>query len=377
MKIFLLPGDGIGPEVIRQAEKVLKTISIYKNIDIEIESGLIGGAAIDRAGNSLPEETLMKAKNSDAVLLAAVGGPKWDSTDPKKPRPEDGLLQLRKSLNLYVNLRPIKVYEALLDISPLKKEFLRGTDFIFIRELTSGIYFGKKERTDEGALDTCYYSNAEVERALSLAFKTAMQRKRKLTLIDKANVLETSRLWREMFFKVSEEFLEVEKEVLLVDNAAMQLILRPSSFDVIVTENMFGDILSDEASLICGSIGLLASASLGDEHPFLYEPIHGSAPNIAGKNIANPLAMILSTSMMMRYSFRQFELADLIEEAVGLVISEGYRTADIARSDERKQIVGTNEMGDLVIMKLEELLKLNKLNRFSERTGGSNANPGS
>lgn len=356
MNILLLPGDGIGPEISRQAEKVLDAISETIGFEILVTRALIGGAAIDATGVALPEETLEAAYDADAVLLAAVGGPKWDSTDPAAPRPEDGLLGLRKNLGLFANLRPVRVYDALIDSSPLKADIVRGTDLLFVRELTGGIYFGHKERTELGAVDTCTYSREEIKRTLRVAFDAAARRRKKVTLVDKANVLETSRLWRELFLDMARERPDIETEILLVDNAAMQLLKRPSAFDVIVTENMFGDILSDEASMISGSIGMLASASLGETHPFLYEPIHGSAPDIAGKNLANPIAMILSVALMLRYSFDQNDLAAALELAVERVIDDGYRTADLAAPGERKQLIGTNEMGDLIVDEFRKLL---------------------
>lgn len=357
MKILLLPGDGIGPEVMNQAEKVLTEISVATGTSFEIRKEIIGGAAIDVTGNPLPERTLQAARESDAILLASVGGPKWDSTDPQKPRPEDGLLGLRKNLNLYANLRSVKVYDELIDASPIKSEIVKGTDLLIVRELTGGIYFGHKERNENGAVDTCAYSVEEVQRTIRLAFQIALKRRKKLTLVDKANVLETSRLWREIFLHEKNNFKEVTTEILLVDNASMQLIKRPSSFDVLVTENMFGDILSDEAAMIGGSIGLLASASIGDSHPFLYEPVHGSAPDIAGKNLANPLAMILSVALMFRYSFNREDIAQAIEKSVEMVIKDGYRTYDLLTDREsHKMVLGTNEMGNLVVEKLRNMI---------------------
>lgn len=355
-RIAILPGDGIGPEISREARKVLDAIAKIFNLKFNFIEADIGGIAIDRYGDPFPEETRNACLNSDAVLLASVGGPKWDSTDPGKKRPEDGLLALRKTLNTYANLRPVKVFEELIEASPLKPEIVRGTDFLIVRELTGGIYFGEKRRGEDYAEDTSRYERGEVERCIRLAFEISMKRKRKLTLVDKANVLETSRLWREVFAAVSPDYPEVETEVLLVDNAAMQIVRRPSTFDVIVTENMFGDILSDEAATVSGSIGLLASASIGDRHPYLYEPIHGSAPDIAGKNLANPLGMILSAALMLRYSFNLEEAASLVENAVEALIRDGYRTRDIAGKDDKK-IVGTAEMGDIAveyIYKLED-----------------------
>lgn len=354
--IALLPGDGIGPEITAEAVKVLNAVARVFNIKFNFKEALIGGCAIDSCGDPFPEETRQICKNADAVLLAAVGGPKWDTTDPEKKRPEDGLLALRKSLNTFANLRPVKVYDELIDSSPLKREVVAGTDLLIVRELTGGIYFGKKGRENGAAFDTNYYTREEIERCIDFAYKIAAERRKKLTLVDKANVLETSRLWREVFFYLSSSYPEVNAEALLVDNAAMQLVRRPSTFDVIVTENMFGDILSDEAATISGSIGLLASASIGLEHPYLYEPVHGSAPDIAGKGLANPLGMILSAALMLRYSFNLSEASELIEQAVAAVLKDGYRTADIAGAQDRA-IVGTQEMGNLVVEYLERLIQ--------------------
>lgn len=359
-KILLLPGDGIGPEIMEQAKKVLLTISNLFSVELEVEYSYIGGTAIDKFNVPLPDETLKIAKESDAVLLGSVGGPKWDSPGKGQPRPEDGLLSIRKSLNLYANLRPIKVYNELIDSSPLKPEVVRNTDLLIVRELTGGIYFGDKGRKDDYAYDNSPYSRNEIERTVRLAFSIAVNRNKQLTLVDKANVLETSRLWREVFYEISEDYPEIKANHLLVDNAAMQLVRRPSTFDVIVTENMFGDILSDEVATICGSIGLLASASMGSSHPYLYEPIHGSAPDIAGGNLANPLAMILSTALMFRYSFKEEEAASLIENSIENIIKTGYRTHDLAGGKVKSQVLGTNEMGDMVVEELTNLIKKRK-----------------
>lgn len=353
-KVALLPGDGIGPEIALEAVKVLNSISEISGVKFHISEADIGGIAIDRHGDPFPDSTKSICLDSDAVLLAAVGGPKWDTTDPSKKRPEDGLLALRKTLNTYANLRPVKVFEDLVHCSPLKPEIVKGTDLLIVRELTGGIYFGKKGREKDVAFDTNTYTREEIQRCVTLAFEISKTRKNKVTLVDKANVLETSRLWREVFLEEAKRHPEVETEILLVDNAAMQLVRRPSSFDVVVTENMFGDILSDEAATIAGSIGLLASASIGEKHPYLYEPIHGSAPDIAGKGLANPLAMILSVALMLRFSFNLEKEALLIEKSVEEVIREGYRTTDIA-SKVDKAIIGTQEMGNLVVEKMYEL----------------------
>ena len=362
-KICCLPGDGIGPEVIAEGKKVLAAVGKRAGVEFAFEDHLIGGAAIDACGNPLPDETLAAAKASDAVLLASVGGPKWDSTDPAAPRPEQGLLRIRKELGLYTNLRPVKIYDALASASTLRPEVIKGVDMVLVRELTGGIYFGKHERFyDEGgagtdgvagqrAVDVMEYREYEVERIARQAFEAARKRRGKVTSVDKRNVLETSRMWREVVHRVhDEEYPDVELEDLLVDNAAMQLINRPADFDVVVTENMFGDILSDEASMVTGSIGLLPSASIGDTAPGLYEPIHGSAPDIAGQNKANPIATILSVAMMMRYSFHLADEANAIEAAVDGVLADGWRTADIAEPGVTP--IGTVEMGKLICEKL-------------------------
>jgi 3-isopropylmalate dehydrogenase len=295
--------------------------------DFEIEDQLVGGASIDAHGVALTEEVLNTCRRSDAVLLAAVGGPKWDTTDPDKPRPEQGLLGLRKGLGLYANLRPVRPSPALLDASPLKRERIEGTDLLVVRELTGGIYFGESGRTETGAYDTLVYSEEEIDRICEVAFRLA---KRRVTSVDKANVLETSRLWRKVAMQVAERHPDKELDHLLVDNAAMQLVSRPASFEVIVTENMFGDILSDEAAMLTGSIGMLPSASIGaPDTPGLFEPVHGSAPDIAGTGSANPLAMFGSVAMMLRYGLGRQEQAAAVESAVDLALAEGLRTADL------------------------------------------------
>src|SRR5918997_1231478 len=323
MKIVMLPGDGIGPEVLAAALEVLGEVAP----DLTYEEHLIGGAAIDATGAALPDETLEAARRSDAVLLAAVGRPKWDTTDPAKPRPEQGLLGLRQGLGLYANLRPVRPLPALYDASPLRREIIERTDLLVVRELTGGIYFGDKGRSDGRAHDVCEYSEAEIERIARIGFGAARSR---VTSVDKANVLETSRLWREVVRRVhSEEFPNVELEHVLVDNAAMQLVAAPRHFDVILTENMFGDILSDEAAMLTGSIGLLPSASLGGDGPGLFEPVHGSAPDIAGQGIANPLAMILSAALMLRHGLALEAEAAAVESAVDRALDGGLRTADL------------------------------------------------
>lgn len=350
-KIAVLPGDGIGPEIVPEAIKVLDKIGEAYDFKFEYEEGFIGGAAIDAVGEPLPAKTLELCKASDAILLGAVGGPKWDNL-PVEKRPEAGaLLPLRKVLKLYGNIRPAIVYEELANASTLKKEVVSGTDLLTIRELTGGIYFGKKYRgTEDGvefAVDENKYSVEEVERIARLAFDVARTRNNKVTSVDKANVLETSRLWRETVIALHQkEYSDVELDHLYVDNAAMQLILRPTSFDVMVTDNMFGDILTDQASVMTGSIGMLASASIGGDVA-LYEPSHGSAPDIAGQGKANPLATILSGAMMLKYSFNQLEAAEKIEAAVKAVLAKGYRTPDIM--EDGKELVTTSKMGDLVV----------------------------
>lgn len=363
-KICLLPGDGIGPEIIAEGVKVLDAIGEKCGVDFEYTEASIGGCAIDETGSALPEKTLAVAKDADAVLLAAVGGPKWDTTDPAKPRPEQGLLAIRKELGLYTNLRPVQIFSALAGASTLKPEIVDGVDMMIVRELTGGLYFGRRERfyDEEGcgvngaagqrAYDTLEYREYEVERIARQAFEAARKRRGKVTSVDKANVLETSRMWREIVHRVGQEYPDVELEDLLVDNTAMQLINRPAEFDVVVTENMFGDILSDEAAQITGSLGMLASASLGDGTA-LYEPSHGSAPDIAGQGIANPLAQILSVEMMLRYSFGMNEAADDIRRAVTAVLDAGWRTGDIKdAATPADKIVGTVAMGDLIVANL-------------------------
>lgn len=349
-KIALLPGDGIGPEIMDAAVKVLQAVEEKFNHEFNFSYGEIGGIAIDNTGLPLPLETLEMCMKSDAVLLAAVGGPKWDSL-PKEKRAETGLLQLRKQMGLYANIRPVQAFEPLLDASPLKRELIEGIDLVIVRELSSGIYFGApSERRENGkvVVDTLYYTEEEMKRVIKYAFELASIRKGKVTSIDKANVLESSRMWREITNEIAKEYKNVEVQHMLVDSAAMQLITNPSQFDVIVTENMFGDILSDEASVLSGSIGLLASASISTGGTHLYEPIHGSAPDIAGKNIANPLGMILSVASMLRHSFQLEKEAKVIEKAVDNVLSSGFRTADILEANNDK-ICATTDMAKLVV----------------------------
>jgi 3-isopropylmalate dehydrogenase len=323
--IALLPGDGIGPEITAPTLELLNRLG-----DFAFEQHLFGGASIDAHGTALTEEVTDACKRADAVLLAAVGGPKWDTTDPSKPRPEQGLLGLRKALGLYANLRPVRPLPALYDASPLKREVIEGTDLLVMRELTGGLYFGRRGRDGDSAYDTCIYSVAEIERIARAGFQAA---RRRVTSVDKANVLESSRLWREVVTRLhAEEFPHVELQHVLVDNAAMQLISNPADFDVIVTENMFGDILSDEAAMLTGSIGLLPSASLGGDGPGLFEPVHGSAPDIAGQGIANPLAMFLSAALMLRHGLGMENEAATVESAVDRALAEGLRTRDLGGS---------------------------------------------
>lgn len=364
-RICCLPGDGIGPEIIAEGKKVLDAVGRRHGVEFACEDALIGGCAIDATGDPLPDETLDAARAADAVLLAAVGGPKWDTTDPAAPRPEQGLLKIRKELGLYTNLRPVQIFSALAGASTLRPEIVDGVDMIIVRELTGGLYFGRRERFyDEAgagadgapgqrAYDTLEYREYEVERIARQAFEAARRRRGKVSSVDKANVLETSRMWREVVRRVHDaDYADVELEDVLVDNAAMQLINRPADFDVVVTENMFGDILSDEAAQITGSLGMLASASLGDGVA-LYEPSHGSAPDIAGQGIANPLAQILSVEMMLRYSLDMGEVADEVRAAVTAVLDAGLRTRDIADgSTPAEHVLGTAAMGDAVVARL-------------------------
>jgi 3-isopropylmalate dehydrogenase len=323
--IAVLPGDGIGPEITAPTVELLKRVG-----DFTFEEHLFGGASIDAHGEALTNEVLEACKRADAVLLAAIGGLKWDTTDPAKPRPEQGLLGLRKGLGLYANLRPVRPLPALYDASPLKRDVIDGTNLLVVRELTGGLYFGDKGRDGDRAFDTCVYTVAEIERIARTAFQAAKSR---VTSVDKANVLESSRLWREVVRRVhADEFPHIEVEHVLVDNAAMQLVSNPRHFEVIVTENMFGDILSDEAAMLTGSIGMLPSASLGGDGPGLFEPVHGSAPDIAGKGIANPLAMFLSAALMLRHGLGMEDAASAVESAVDRALADGLRTADLGGS---------------------------------------------
>lgn len=354
VKVAVLPGDGIGPEVVAEAVKVMRAVGEKYGIQWELEEGLVGGAAVDAVGEPLPQATLELCRQSQAVLLGAVGGPKWDNL-PVRLRPEVGaLLPLRKNLGLYANLRPVTVYPELVGASTLKPEVIEGADLLVVRELTGGLYFGEKKRekvaSGEMASDMMVYSTAEIARIARVAFEAAKGRRNKVTSVDKANVLETSRLWREVVNEVHQEYPEVHLEHMYVDNCAMQLVRNPSQFDVIVTENTFGDILTDLASMISGSIGMMASASLGGRTA-LYEPAHGSAPDIAGQGEANPLASILSAALLLRYSVGNLRAAHSIERAVAQVLAQGYRTADIMQPGCQK--VSTAEMGDLVCQHLE------------------------
>lgn len=351
-KIAVLRGDGVGPEVVREAMKVLKCAGGRFGIPLEFEEGIVGGIAIDIRGAPLPPETRELCGRSDAILFGAVGGPKWDSL-PVDRRPERGLLSLRKELQLYANLRPVTLFPPLIDASPLKREIVEGVDLLVLRELTGGLYFGEPKgirpapdgRGEQG-VDTMIYTTPEIERIARIGFEIAAQRRKRLTSVDKVNVLASSQLWRRVVTEVAKEFPQIELEHMLVDNCSMQLIREPRRFDVVLTENTFGDILSDEAAMLAGSIGMLPSASLGDGTA-LYEPIHGSAPDIAGQDKANPLAAILSAAMLLRHSLRHELAAASIEAAVGQVLAKGYRTPDIWQPG-ADLLVGTRQMGDLV-----------------------------
>ncbi len=355
-KIALIRGDGIGPEIVNEAVAVINRVGEKFGHTFQYVDVLMGGCATDAVGKSYPDGTAELCKSCDAVLLGAVGGPKWGSDKPAEQRPETALLAIRKDLGLYANLRPAALRPALADACPLKRETAeKGIDLLVMRELTGGIYFGKRERYDTPdrgveCTDLMAYSEMEIERIGRRAFEMARLRRKKVSSVDKANVLETSRLWRSVMHRLAEEYSDVEYEDVLVDNCAMQLVRDPGQFDVLVTENMFGDILSDEASMITGSIGLLPSASMGDGDPALYEPIHGSAPDIAGQDKANPIATILSAAMMFRYSFQLTAEADAIEQAVDQALADGWRTADIAKPGEA--VVGTRKMGQVIREKI-------------------------
>jgi 3-isopropylmalate dehydrogenase len=353
--IILIPGDGIGPEVVAEGRKVLEAVAAGFGHTFAFREALIGGIAIDQTGVPLPDDTLDACRTADAVLLGAAGGPKW--SDPSAPvRPEQGLLRLRKELGLFANLRPVKVIPALVGASALKPEVVSGVDLVIVRELTGGLYFGqpqgrRDDETGRAAVDTLYYTEAEIERLMRVAFDLARTRRKKVTSVDKANVLASSRLWREVAHEVASDYPDVACEDVLVDACAMHLIRRPADFDVVATENMFGDILSDEASMLAGSLGMLPSASLGSGPPGLYEPVHGSAPDIAGQGIANPLATILSVAMLLRSSLGLPDEAAAVERAVEEVLAAGHRSADLAEPGQPS--VGTQAMGDLVVAALE------------------------
>lgn len=351
--IVTVPGDGIGPDIIREAIVSLNRVGEIYGHEFAFTEKPAGGIAIDTCGCPLPEDTVEACKKSDSVLLGAVGGPKWDHLGGND-RPEKALLGLRGELKLFANLRPALLHRQLKDACPLKPEIIGDSlDILIVRELTSGIYFGKRGRVaeDNSAYDTMYYSVPEIERVLRVGFDAAMKRSKKVCVVDKANILETSRLWREVTARVAKDYPEVEYSHLYVDNCSMQLVRNPKQFDVIITTNMFGDILSDEASMLTGSIGMLASASLGETSLGMYEPIHGSAPDIAGKDIANPIATVLSAAMMLRYSFGLEKEAQAIEKAVDKVLDESYRTADIYEDGMKK--VGTRKMGELIAAAIE------------------------
>jgi len=360
IRVAVLPGDGIGPEVTTEAVKVLKAVEEVLGPTFRFQTGLIGGSALDATAGPLPAETISICNNAQAVLFGAVGGPKWDSKRPEV-RPEQGLLQLRRRLGLYVNLRPAKVLDSLVNISALKPSLVRGTDLVIVRELMGGIYFGNPrgifaKNGERMGINTEIYREHEVERVAHRAFRLASLRRRKVTSVDKANVLETSRLWREVVTRVSRSYPDVELEHVYVDSCAMRLIERPTSFDVILTNNLFGDILSDEAAVLTGSIGLLPSASIGERYA-LYEPVHGSAPDIAGRNRANPIAAIASAALMLRYSCRMEHAATAVEMAIEKVLKRGARTADIPG---RGRSASTSRMGDLIAKATKKILKSSK-----------------
>lgn len=350
-KITLIKGDGIGPEIIDEAVKVLDAVASSCDLHFNYDEALMGGIAYDITGDPLPQETITKSMNSDAVLFGAIGGQKWDDL-PREKRPESGLLRFRKELGVYANLRPAVVYDELINASSLKPEIIKGVDIMVVRELIGGIYFGEpKGRTADKGWNTMVYTRDEIVRIAHHAFKIAMKRDKRVCSIDKANVLDVSQLWRDVVTEISAEYPEVELSHMYVDNAAMQLVLNPKQFDVMLTGNIFGDILSDEASMLCGSIGLLPSASIGDKIG-VYEPIHGSAPDIAGQGIANPIATISSASMMLRYALGEIEAADKIDNAIKKTLSEGYRTGDLAQFD-AKEVCSTSEIGSIIANYIE------------------------
>ena len=345
-KITLIKGDGIGPEIIDEAVKVLDAVASSSDFDFSYDEALMGGAAYDITGDPLPQETIRKSLASDAVLFGAIGGQKWDNL-PRELRPESGLLRFRKELGVYANLRPAVVYDELINASSLKPAIIKGVDILVVRELIGGIYFGEpKGRTEDKGWNTMVYTRMEIERIAHRAFKAAQKRDKRVCSIDKANVLDVSQLWRDVVTEISKEYPDVALTHMYVDNAAMQLVLNPRQFDVMLTGNIFGDILSDEASMLCGSIGLLPSASIGDKIG-VYEPIHGSAPDIAGQGISNPIATIASASMMLRYAFGEVEAANKIDYAIKKALSDGYRTQDLAQFD-AKEICSTSEIGSII-----------------------------
>ena len=358
-KILILSGDGVGPEIVAQAEKILSFLNTESQLGVQIDHGLIGGSAIDESGVPLPEETLKKANEATAILMGSVGGPKWESID-RELRPERGLLAIRAELSLFANLRPAFLFPQLAQASTLKEEVVSGLDLMIVRELTGGIYFGNPRgirKLDDGqreGFNTLVYNESEIKRIAMVAFETASKRQGRLCSVDKANVLEATELWREIVTEVAKDFPEVELQHMYIDNASMQLVRAPKQFDVILTTNMFGDILSDLASMLTGSIGMLPSASLASDGKGMYEPVHGSAPDIAGQNIANPLATILSLSMLLKYSLGEDKLANILEQAVSQVLTVGFRTKDI--HSDGMTCVGTDEMGDAVVKTLSALL---------------------
>lgn len=356
-KLLILPGDGIGPEVVTEAKKILQWVATQEGLSLELEEDLVGGAAYDAYGQPLADKTLKLALNADAVLLGAVGGPKWEPLD-YAVRPERALLALRKELGLFANLRPAQVYSALVEASSLKREVIEGIDIMVVRELTGGIYFGEPRGVEgKGAqrkgINTMVYTVAEIERIARLAFEIAKGRQKKLTSVDKANVLEVTELWREVVTEVAKDYPEVELNHMYVDNCAMQLVRNPKQFDVVVTGNLFGDILSDEAAMLTGSIGMLPSASLSADKRGMYEPVHGSAPDIAGQGVANPLATILSAALLLDLSLGHASAARKIEQAVAAALADGLRTADIARSGEKA--ANTTQAGDQVLAQLKKI----------------------
>lgn len=354
MKIAILPGDGIGPEIIAEGIKVLKAVAERFGHEIEFKEGIVGAAAIDAVGNPYPDETHQLCMDSDAVLFGAVGHPRFDKDPNARVRPEQGLLAMRKKLGLYANLRPVKTFDQLIDRSPLRSDLIKGVDFMCVRELTGGLYFGRPQgRSEDGntAYDTCVYSREEIARVVRVAYGYAMKRRKKLTVVDKANVLATSRLWREVAQEIASDFPEVTTEFLFVDNAAMRMIQWPKDFDVLVTENMFGDILTDEGSVLTGSMGLLPSASIG-VHTSVFEPIHGSWPEAAGKQIANPLATILSVAMLFEYAFKLTEEGHCIRQAVKDSLNAGVCTPDLLEDNDNKY--KTSDVGDWIVNRIKE-----------------------